>query len=98
MATIDIHTHSDFDEDIKPLEGAFKGAADAVEGYYSSIHGCTNLNERNYVALLWAMNHLSGLISQLRPVYEFGYSEEQDAELSDLMAGSPYPPYTPYKK
>ena len=48
--------------------------------------------------MLWASNHLSGLISQVRPVYEFGYSEEQDAELSDLMAGPPYPPYTPYKK
>ena len=70
----------------------------AVEGYYAYITGCTDLNERNYVAMLWASNHLSGLISQLRPVYEFGYSEEQDAELSDLMAGPPYPPYTPYKK
>ncbi|MDA8954826.1 hypothetical protein N8067_03065 [Planktomarina temperata] len=98
MAKIEIRVHSDFDEDIKPLEAAFKGAADAVEGYYAYITGCTDLNERNYVAMLWASNHLSGLISQLRPVYEFGYSEEQDAELSDLMAGPPYPPYTPYKK
>ena len=54
MAKIKLQAHSDFDKDIKPLEVALEGFTDAVEGYYGYIHGCTNLNERNYIAMMWA--------------------------------------------
>ena len=98
MAKIKLQAHSDFDKDIKPLEVALEGFTDAVEGYYGYIHGCTNLNERNYIAMMWAASHLTALVSKMRPVYEFGYSEEQDAQLRDLIVGPPYPPYNPHKK
>ena len=98
MAKIKLQAHSDFDKDIKPLEVALEGFTDAVEGYYGYIHGCTNLNERNYIAMMWAAGHLTALVSKMRPVYEFGYSEKQDAQLRDLIVGPPYPPYNPYKK
>ena len=98
MAKIKLQAHSDFDKDIKPLEVALEGFTDAVEGYYGYIYGDPDLNEKNYNAMVCAAGHLTALVSKMRPVYEFGYSEEQDAELWDLMENSPYPPYNPYKK
>jgi hypothetical protein len=98
MAKIKLQAHSDFNKDIKPLETALEGIIDALGGYFGYIYGDPDLNEKNYLAVLWATNQLSGLVSKMRPVYEFGYSEEQDAKLSDLMENSPYKPYNPYKK
>ena len=98
MAKIKLQAHSDFNKDIKPLETALEGFTDAVEGYYGYIYGDPDLNEKNYIAMMCAAGHLTALVSKMRPVYEFGYSEKQDAQLRDLIVGPPYPPYNPYKK
>ena len=79
MAKIKLQAHSDFNKDIKPLEVALEGFTDAVEGYYGYIYGDPDLNEKNYIAMMCAAGHLTALVSKMRPVYEFGYSEEQDA-------------------
>jgi len=81
MAKIKLQAHSDFNKDIKPLEVALEGFTDAVEGYYGYIYGDPDLNEKDYVAMLRATHHLSGLVSNMRPIYEFGHNEVNDAEL-----------------
>ena len=97
MAKIKLQAHSDFNKDIKPLEVALEGFTDAVEGYYGYICGDPDLNEKNYIAMIWAAGHLTSLVSKMRPIYEFGLNEVNDAELWDLMENSPYPPYNPHK-
>jgi len=98
MAKVKLQAHSDFNKDIKPLETALEGFTDAVEGYYGYIYGDPDLNEKNYIAMMCAAGHLTALVSKMRPIYEFGLNEVNDAELWDLMENSPYPPYNPYKK
>lgn len=96
MTNVMIRTHSEFSDEVKPLEEAMQTFLDAAEGYYGTIFGCTRKNEANYIALQCAANNLAGQVAHLRPMYEFGYSEEQDAALHKLMDGPPYPPDNPY--
>ena len=70
--------------------------ADAIEGFFGYKLGNPSTNEQNYQAMLWAAANVSGLVARERLAYDFGYSEEQDADLMKLLNGSPYPPYTPY--
>ena len=58
--------------------------------------GCQDKMDANYNAMIWGTSHLAGLVSKERPSYEFGYSDEQDAELKKLLDGIPFPPDTPY--
>ena len=53
--------------------------------------------DANYNAMICSTSHLAGLVSKERPSYEFGYSDEQDAELKKLLDGIPFPPDTPYE-
>ena len=96
MADVSIYLNSEVREEGKPFEEAVQLLADAIEGFFGYKLGDTVINEQNYEAMLWAVAHVSGLVAKERPNYEFGYSEEQDAELMKLVDGSPYPPFTPY--
>ena len=96
MTNVMIRTHSEFRDEVKPLEEALQNFVDAAEGYYGYILGNPHKCEQNYIALLWAANNLAGQAARLRPMYDFGYNEEQDAALHKLMDGPPYPPVNPY--
>ena len=98
MATVELRIHSDLTEDARPFEEALQLFADAAEGYFAYKMGDLDLNEQNYLAMLWWSNHLSGLIAQVGPVYEFENRQEQHIEQKGLMHGCPYPPYTPYSE
>ena len=91
-----IRTHSELRGEVKPLEEALQTFLDAAEGYYAYKHCDPDKCEKNYIALQWAANNLAGQVAHLRPMYEFGLSEEQDAALHKLMDGPPYPPDNPY--
>jgi len=47
--------------------------------------------DANYKAMIWGVARLSGLVSEERPSYGFGYSDEHDAELEKLLFGIPFP-------
>ena len=88
MATVELRIHSDLTEDARPFEEALQLFADAAEGYFAYKMGDLDLNEQNYKAMLWA-GHLCGLVAELRPVFEFGFSEEE-MKLTALIDGPPY--------
>ena len=92
MANVSIYLNSEVREEGKPFEEAVQLLADAVEGFFGYKHGDPDINEHNYKAMLWAAAHMSGLVTKERPYCEFGYSDEQDVELMELMTGTPYPP------
>ena len=94
MAYVSIYLNREVNDQGAPLEEALQLLVEAVEGFYGHKLGDPDLNEANYCAMLWATSNVSGLVAKERPVYEFGYSEEQDAELMKLVEGSPYPPKT----
>jgi hypothetical protein len=96
MADVSIYFNREVRDEGKPFEEAVELLSDAIEGFFAYKLGNPNINEQNYQAMLWAVANISGLISRQRPVYDFGYSEEQDAELTKLTHGSPYPLSTPY--
>ena len=96
MAKLQLSVHSDLREQAQPLVDALQHVADSIEGYYGYIMGCPDKMDANYNAMIWGTNHLAGLVSKERPSYEFGYSDEQDAELEKLLLGIPFPPDTPY--
>jgi hypothetical protein len=96
MAKLQLSVHSDLREQAQPLVDALQHVADSIEGYYGYIMGCQDKMDANYNAMIWGTNHLAGLVSKERPSYEFGYSDEQDAELEKLLLGIPFPPDTPY--
>ena len=96
MAKLQLSVHSDLREQAQPLVDALQHVADSIEGYYGYIMGCQDKMDANYNAMIWGTNHLTGLVSKERPSYEFGYSDEQDAELKKLLEGIPFPPDTPY--
>lgn len=91
MADVSIYLNREVREEGKPFEEAMQLLADAIEGFFAYKLGDPDINEKNYIAMLWAVTHVSGLISRQRPAYDFGYSDEQDAELMELMTGTPYP-------
>ena len=97
MAKLQLSVHSDLREQAQPLVDALQHVADSIEGYYGYIMGCQDKMDANYNAMIWGANHLAGLVSKERPSYEFGYSDEQDAELEKLLLGIPFPPDTPYE-
>ncbi len=98
MAKVEINVHSDLAEEAGPIDEALKLVADAIEGYYAYKMGCVDLNEKNYLAMLWASNHLSGLIAQTRPaIYPFN-SKQQDSKKHHLIHHSSYLPHNPYIK
>jgi len=97
MAKLQLSVHSDFRQDAQPLVDAIQHMADSIEGYYGYKLGCSDKMDANYQAMLWGVAHLSSLISKERPSYEFGYSDEQDAELEKLLLRIPFPPDTPYE-
>lgn len=96
MAKLQLSVHSDLREQAQPLVDALQHVAEPIEGYYGYIMGCQDKMDANYNAMIWGTNHLAGLVSKERPSYEFGYSDEQDAELEKLLWGIPFPPDTPY--
>ena len=96
MANVSIYLNSEVREEGKPFEEGVQLLADAIEGFFGYKLGDPDIHEKNYKAMLWAVANVSGLISRQRPAYEFGYSDEQDSELMELMTGTPYPPFTPY--
>ena len=96
MAKLQISVHSDLHQNAQPLVDALQHMADSIEGYYGYIMGCQDKMDANYQAMLWGVTNLSSLVSKERPSYEFGYSDEQDAELEKLLLGIPFPPDTPY--
>ncbi len=91
MAKLQLSVHSDLREQAQPLVDALQHVADSIEGYYGYIMGCQDKMDANYNAMIWGTNHLAGLVSKERPSYEFGYSDEQDAELEKLLLGIPFP-------
>ena len=91
MAYVSIYLNSEVREEGKPFEEAMQLLADAIEGFFGYKLGDTLINEQNYEAMLWAAAHVSGLVAKERPSYEFGYSDEQDAKLMELVVGTPYP-------
>lgn len=96
MAVVSIHLNNEVRQEGKPLVDAMQLLADAIESFFGYKLGDPEINEQNLKAMHWAALHVAGLISKERPHYEFGYSDEQDAELMELMTGTPYPPFTPY--
>lgn len=96
MADVSIYLNREVREEGKPLVDAMQLLADTIEGFFGYKLGDPDINEQNLKAMLWAVANVSGLISRQRPAYEFGYSDEQDSELMELMTGTPYPPFTPY--
>ena len=96
MADVSIYLNSEVREEAKPFEETMQLLADAIEGFFAYKLGDPDINEKNYLAMLWAVANLSGLIAKERPHYEFGYSDEQDAELMEFFDGPPYPSFTPY--
>lgn len=96
MADVSIYFNREVRDEGKPFEEAVELLADAIEGFFAYKLCNPSTNEQNYQAMLWAATNVSGLVSRERPAYDFGYSEEQDADLMKLLNGSPYPPYTPY--
>lgn len=91
MADVSIQLNREVREAGKPFEEAVQLLADAIEGFFAYKLGDPDIHEHNYKAMLWAANNVSGLVSRERPAYEFGYSKQQDAELMELMDGTPYP-------
>ena len=98
MAQLRISVHSELRDEAQPLVDALQHVADSIEGYYGYIMGCQNKMDANYQAMLWGVTRLSGLVSEERPSYGFGYSDEHDAELQKLLNGIPFPPDTPYER
>lgn len=96
MAYVSIYLNREVRDEGKPFEEAVELLADAIEGFFAYKLGNPSINEKNYQAMLWAAANVSGLVARERPAYDFGYSEEQDADLMKLLNGSPYPPLTPY--
>ena len=96
MAKLQISVHSDFREQARPLLDALLHIADSIEGFYGYKLGCQDKMDANYHAMIWGSNHLAGLVSKERPIYEFRYSDKQDAELKKLLEGVPFSPETPY--
>lgn len=96
MAKVSIYLNSEVREEGKPFEEAVQLLADAIEGFFGYKLGDPDINEKNLLAMQWAALHLAGLISKERPQYNFGYSDEQDAELMKLVDGTPYPPFSPF--
>ena len=96
MAKLKLSVHSDFREEAQPLLDALQHIADSIEGFYGYKLGCQDKMEANYNAMIWGSNHLAGLVSKERPSDEFGYSEEQDNKLKQLLDGPPFAPDTPY--
>ena len=96
MAYVSICFNRDVRDEGEHFEEAVELLADAIEGFFGYKLGNPSTNEQNYQAMLWAAANVSGLVARERPAYDFGYSEEQDADLMKLLNGSPYPPYTPY--
>lgn len=96
MAKIELNIHSELTEAARPFNEALQLFAEATESYYGHLMGDSNLNEQNYQAMLWAAASLSGLVSELRPVFQLGFSEEEDKKLMALIDGPPYPPASPY--
>ncbi|MDA0319178.1 MAG: hypothetical protein O3A90_07810 [Proteobacteria bacterium] len=97
MAKLQLSVHSDLREQAQPLVDALQHVADSIEGFYGYKLGCPDKMDANYNTMIWGANHLAGLVSKERPSYEFGYSDEQDAELEKLLLGIPFPPDTPYE-
>ena len=91
MAKVSIYLNSEVREEGKPLVDAMQLLADAIEGFFGYKLGDPDIHEQNLKAMQWAVLHVAGLVSKQRPLYEFGYSDEQDAELMQLMTGTPYP-------
>lgn len=91
MAKVSIYLNSEVREEGKPLVDAMQLLADAIEGFFGYKLGDPDIHEQNLKAMLWTVAHVSGLVAKERPHYEFGYSDEQDAELMKLVDGSPYP-------
>ena len=96
MAYVSIYLNSEVRDEGKPFVEAVELLVDAIEGFFGYKLGDPNINEQNYKAMLWAATNISGLVARERPVYEFRHSEEQDADLMELVDGSPYPPFTHY--
>jgi len=96
MAYVSICFNRDVRDEGEPFEKAVELLADAIEGFFGYKLGNPSTNEQNYQAMLWAAANVSGLVARERPTYDFGCSEEQDADLMKLLNGSPYPPLTPY--
>lgn len=92
MANMTICLNSEVREGGKPFEVAVQRLADAIEGFFGHKLGDPDINEKNLHATQWAVLHVASLVSKQRPHYEFGYRDEQDAELIKLVDGSPYPP------
>ena len=91
MAYVSIYANREVRDEAKPVEEALQLLADAVEEFFGTKLGDPEINEQNYQAMLWAAAHVSGLVSSERPAYQFGYSDEHDAELMKLVRGTPYP-------
>lgn len=96
MAKLQLSVHSDLREQAQPLVDALQHVADSIEGYYGYMMGCPDKMDANYQAMLWGVTNLSSLVSKERPSYEFGYSDEQDAEFKKPLEGVPFPPDMPY--
>ena len=87
MADVSIYLNREVREEGKPFEEAMQLLADAIEGFFAYKLGDPDINEKNYIAMLWAVLHVAGLVSKERAHYEFGYSDAQDSELMELMTG-----------
>ena len=96
MAEVSIYLNSEIREEAQPVVNAIREVLDAVEGFYGYKLGDLDRCEDNLKAVLWAMNNAAGEVSKLRPPYEFGYSDAQDADLKGLVDGSPFPTLNPY--
>ena len=94
MAYVSVYLNREVRDEGKPFEEAVELLAHAIEGFFGYKLGNPSTNEQKYQAMLWAAAIVSGLVARERPVYDFGYSEEQDADLMKLLNGSPYPPFT----
>lgn len=91
MADVSIQLNREVREEGKPFEEAMQLLADAIEGFFAYKLGDPDINKKYLETMQWAALHLAGLVSRERPIYDFGYSAEQDAELMELMTGTPFP-------
>lgn len=79
------------------LEEALQDLIDATEEHYTSVLGCTNINEQNYLAMMHASLRISGAVRGLYIPHGGGPDNSPEAQAmydaeAEEEARRPYPP------
>lgn len=59
--------------------------AECTEAFYATLLGCEDLNDRNYLAMMWAANRLAGLVAEQRPMWAMSFGDEREDEIMEAL-------------